>query len=748
MNCHGDLMDTINKRVIIVSNRLPVKIAQKNGETVYIPSEGGLATGLGSIYQQNDNLWIGWPGALIGEDQRDTVTDRLTELNLMPVFLTQQEINDYYEGFSNETLWPLFHYFPTYARYEPAYWDAYKQVNQKFADIIIRNAKPDDTIWIHDYQLMLVPQLVRNALPDVNIGFFNHIPFPSYEIFRLLPWRRELLCGLLGADVIGFHTYDDVRHFISAANRILNISGTANELFIKDRIVSVDAFPISIDYKKYRQLAESAAAKRNEKKLRALTSNNKLIISIDRLDYSKGIIQRLQAFELMMQRHPELRGKITYIQLVVPSRDAVLKYKEMKEEMNRMVSEINGKYGLLGWQPIQHFYRSFSPTLLSALYRSADVALVTPMRDGMNLVSKEYIASKTDQRGVLVLSEMAGASRELSEAIIINPNDIWNFADTIYAALNMPEDEQRRRMSAMQQIVSKFDIRNWVNNFMEKMQETKLRQQSLFTRIITPAILQKLSIRYMFGMKRLILLDYDGTLVPFQKQVLDARPDEALISLLQHLCADTKNHVAITSGRDYKVLDAWVGDLPIDIIAEHGAWYREYGKGWQTRKDLNDDWKQEIYHLMNVYVSRTPGASIETKSFSLAWHYRNVEGGLGEIRAHELMEDIRHFVTDRGLQILEGDKVVEVKSMSINKGKAAKRLLDKKHYDFVMAIGDDLTDEDTFKAMPADAITIKVGNNISAATYFLNSYLEVRQLLTEMQQASVTHENSGSVLFG
>jgi trehalose 6-phosphate synthase/phosphatase len=729
------------KRVIIVSNRLPVKISDNNGELAYQNSEGGLATGLASVYKQGTNIWIGWPGAVIDDSKKDQVRDDLTELRLQPVFLTQQEINDFYEGFSNETLWPLFHYFPTYSTYNPQYWESYKEVNQKFADEIVKVATKDDVIWIHDYQLMLLPELIREKIPDVSIGFFQHIPFPSYEIFRSLPWRKEILQGLYGADVIGFHTYDDVRHFISAASRITNINSIANELIVGERRVTIDAFPISIDYQKYHELAESQQAKRNERKLKQLINHNKLVISIDRLDYSKGIIHRLEAYQLFLEKHPELRGKVTLIQLVVPSRDNVQKYKELKEEMNRMVSEINGRFSTLGWQPIQHFYRSFPLHLLSALYKAADVALVTPMRDGMNLVSKEYIASKLDQKGVLILSEMAGASRELSDAVIVNPYDVWDFADKIYQALNMPEDEQKRRMVAMQQTVSKFDIFNWVKNFMDKLTEVKANQSALSARIINPSIQQKIGIRYYYGMKRLILLDYDGTLVPFHKQVNAAVPDEELLGMLKTLAEDPHNTVVITSGRDYHTLDNWLGHLPMDMIAEHGAWYKDFGKPWRSRRDLTNDWRQEIYHVMDIYSRRTPGAFIEEKSYSLAWHYRRVEEGLGNLRAHELMADIKHFISDRGLQMLQGDKVIEIKSIAVNKGKAAKRWLERDQHDFILAIGDDHTDEDTFKAMPEDAITIKVGSNISAASYFLKSYQDVRSLLKELCNAESAANN-------
>jgi trehalose 6-phosphate synthase/phosphatase len=723
---------TTEKRIIIVSNRLPVKIAQQDGETVFQNSEGGLATGLGSIYKQNNNLWIGWPGALPNENEKDHVTKALNQSNLSPVFLTQEEINDFYEGFSNETLWPLFHYFPTYATYNPQHWESYVQVNRKFADAIISKATSDDIVWIHDYQLLLVPDMVRKAMPDISIGFFQHIPFPSYEIFRMLPWREQLLNGILGADVIGFHTYDDVRHFLSAASRLTGLDSNANELIIDSRTISVDAFPISIDYKKYKKLAEDSQTRRNERKLKQMVNHNKLLIAIDRLDYSKGILHRLKAYRLLLKNHPELKGKVTMMQLVVPSRDNVPKYKELKEEMNGLISEINGTYSTLGWQPIHHFYRSFSPHMLSALYKVADVALVTPMRDGMNLVSKEYIASKLDQKGVLVLSEMAGASRELSDALMVNPNDIWGFSEKIYEALFMSDEEKKRRMVALQQTVAKFDIHTWVKNFMEKLNEVKAHQYALSTRNIHEGIQQKIAINYHFGTKRLILLDYDGTLVPFYKQVNAAIPDNELLELLAKMSADPCNTVLITSGRDYHTLDSWLGQLPLDMIAEHGAWYKDYGQSWKHRKDLNNEWKHEIRHVMDIYSGRTPGASVEEKSYSLAWHYRRVEEGLGKLRAQELMADVKHFVSDQGLQLLQGDKVLEVKSMAVNKGKAARRWLDKTEYDFIIAIGDDHTDEDTFKAMPEDAITIKVGKKVSAATYFLNSHVEVRQLLKEL----------------
>lgn len=722
-----------DKKTIIVSNRLPVTIIEKGGQLDYKTSEGGLATGLGSIYREGSNVWLGWPGIVVKDEHKEEITAFLAEGNMAPLFLSQKETERFYKGFSNETLWPLFHSFPSYANYDYDNWHSYEKVNRKYAEAIIRIANPHDTIWIHDYQLMLVPQMLREVLPEAEIGFFQHIPFPSQELFRLLPWRKELLNGLTGADLIGFQTYDDVRHFLSAINRISKLETTSHEINVNGRMVVADAFPISIDYRKYADMATSAQTYRNERKIRKMTGQStKLMVSIDRLDYSKGITHRLKAYELFLERHPEFHEKVTYIHLVVPSRDSVTKYKEIKEEMNKLISEINGSYATLDWQPIQHFYRSFQPNLLSALYKSADVALVTPMRDGMNLVSKEYVASQVNKKGVLLLSETAGASIELPEALIINPNDIWAFADKMYEALIMPERERVYRMTQMQQTVAKFDIHTWVRNFRNKLKEVKEKQMKQYAKSITDSLRANINTRYRNSAKRLLLLDYDGTLVPFKSHAMEAVPDEEIIHLLNQLAADPANKVLIISGRDHITLEEWLGGLDVDMVAEHGIWHKNGNRRWQHTMGLHNGWHKDIYSIMELHSERTPGTFIEEKSYSLAWHYRKADTGLGALRAQQLVNDLKHFTYENNLQILQGDKVIEVKSAVINKGIASARWLEGNKYDFILAIGDDTTDEDIFKAMPEEAITIKVGDKISAARYNLSNYLAVRKLLYEL----------------
>jgi trehalose 6-phosphate synthase/phosphatase len=331
---------------------------------------------------------------------------------MKPVFLSSEEIEDFYEGFSNETLWPNFHYFNQYTVYKEELWLAYQRVNKKFAEILSEELEDDDTVWIHDYQLLLLPQLIRAISPNATIGFFLHIPFPSYESFRLLPWRRELLNGLLGADFLGFHTYDDMRHFLSSVNRLAGLGNSNGTIKVKNRLIKADALPMGIDYEKYATSAQDPETLAREARYRKSIGTVKLILSIDRLDYSKGIPQRLRAFELFLSKYPDFKEKVSLFMVVVPSRDSVSKYKQLKEEIDLLVGRINGQFSKLNWTPIHYFYRSFPLPALSAFYRISDVALVSPMRDGMNLVCKEYVASRLDKKGVLILSEMAGASKD------------------------------------------------------------------------------------------------------------------------------------------------------------------------------------------------------------------------------------------------------------------------------------------------------------------------------------------------
>ncbi|MBV8251109.1 MAG: bifunctional alpha,alpha-trehalose-phosphate synthase (UDP-forming)/trehalose-phosphatase [Chitinophaga sp.] len=723
------------RKTIIVSNRLPVKIQEQDGAHVLQTSEGGLATGLGSIYREGNNIWIGWPGQVINDKkEQEKVTAQLRKMNLLPVFLTEDEINNYYEGFCNETLWPVFHYMSVYARYVESNWDAYFQVNRKFRDMVLSVAEPGDIIWIHDYQLLLLPGMIRTEMPEISIGFFQHIPFPSFELFRLIPWRTEILEGMLGADLMGFHTFDDTRHFLDAVARLLPAQASANIVSFNDRAIVVETFPMGIDEKNYATLGMHPIVRANMAQLHEAFKTEKMILSIDRLDYSKGILQRLEAFERLLELYPQYIEKVFLYMIVVPSRDTVPQYKQLREDIDQKVGHINARFRTLNWHPVQYFYRSFPVEMLSALYNFADICLVTPMRDGMNLVSKEYVASRINNDGVLILSEMAGASKELVDAILVNPNNVGAMREAIVEAIKMPLEEQQRRMKLMRQIVSKFNIHHWVELFMTRLKEVNTMQQKMLARLVSPETAMYIRQEYRKAKSRILFLDYDGTLVGFQTNIDLAAPDPDLYQLLRELAAVPGNRVVMISGRNHVTLGKWFGHMPLDLVAEHGSWQKTKDGDWFQLPGLSDKWKQDIMPILETATDRTPGSFIEEKSYSLVWHYRKVEPGLGELRANELMSTLKYYTNERGLQILPGDMVIEVKNVEINKGKAAESWLREGTYDFIMAMGDDVTDEDVFKSLPPQSYTIKVGSQVSAARYYLRSYHEVRHFLRTLKK--------------
>lgn len=732
-------------RLIIASNRLPVKI-EKNGDEMQVtPSAGGLATGLKSYHKGNDSVWIGWPGIIPeSRDEEKTVTKLLKTEQCLPVFLSEDLISKYYDGFSNATLWPLFHYFTEYAEFRVRYWKAYLKVNEMFAEAIIENAQENDRVWVHDYQLLLVPNILRKKRPDLKIGFFLHIPFPSYEIIRGLPWREEIIEGLLGADLIGFHTYDYARHFISSVKRLLGYDVDFNQIKMDNRQVFIDVFPMGIDYKKFEKLAKEVQSKPIQERSkvhqdidRFLMSmpDRKLILSIDRLDYTKGIPERLKAFRHFLKHHPEYIEKVSLIMLTVPSRTDVEQYQNLKNEVDVLVGNINGEFGRLNWTPVIYFYRSMPFENLIELYSSADVALLTPLRDGMNLVAKEYIATKVKQKGVLVLSEMAGAAKELGEAISVNPNNIAHTGEAIYRALTMGDEDRSKAMRSMQRRIKRYDIHMWASEFMKALEHTVDKQRDYHARKVSTRIKNNIIKDFLKAQSRLIFLDYDGTLQRFFDNPQSAGPDEELYELLDKLGKLENTKLVLVSGRDRETFDRWFGARNYTLIAEHGAWLKNVGEGWKERKPVNSEWKQNIMPVLESYVDRTPGSLIEEKTYSLVWHYRKADIELGALRALELVHDMSNLIFNQDLEIMEGKKVIEVKVSGINKGTAASEFLMDNSAEFIMALGDDWTDEFLFKELPESAHTIKVGTENSVAKYFLTNYKEVREFLNELRKA-------------
>ena len=455
--------------LIVVANRLPVDFSVDDGELSWTRSPGGLVTALHPMMQAADGAWIGWSGAPdLAHDPFDA-----DGIRLVPVTLSAEEIALYYEGFANDTLWPLYHDVITAPAYHRQWWDAYRRVNRRFAEAAAAQVATGGTVWVHDYQLQLVPAMVREMRPDVRIGFFNHIPFPGIEIFAQLPWRRQIVEGLLGADVIGFQRTSDASSFVRAVRRLTDLTTRGQVVTVPgrggrpERYVRAAAFPISIDSKHFDSMARRPEVQQRAREIRTeLGDPQALILGVDRLDYTKGISHRIKAFGELVQDGRLTVPEVTLVQVASPSRENVEAYQQLREEVELLVGRINGDFGHLGHPAVHYMHHSYPPEEMAALYLAADVMLVTSLRDGMNLVAKEYVAARSDDRGVLVLSEFTGAADELAGAIMVNPHDIDGMKDRIVAAVEMDPREQRKRMRRLRRRVLEDDVARWSQSFL------------------------------------------------------------------------------------------------------------------------------------------------------------------------------------------------------------------------------------------------------------------------------------------
>lgn len=729
-------------RLVIVSNRLPQSITKRDDDAFeFSASTGGLVTGLKPFF--NDEracLWIGWADvdqSSLDPSSRHTLEQQLLERKCAPVFLDADDAAGYYEGLSNSAIWPLFHSFPQIARFDDEDWQAYVRVNERFCDEIVKRAQPGDVFWIHDYHLMLVPKLLRERLPGASIGFFLHIPFPSFETYRMVPWRSELLAGVLGSDLIGFHTYDYARYFLESCTRILGVEEEQGTVRMRNRTATCDAFPLGIDYDDFAATAASET-------VRALAEDFhrdhgrvgcKLMLSVERLDYSKGIPDRLHAYDALLEQHPEWIGQVVLVLVTVPSREGVGSYQELKKDIDMLVGLINGKYATPAWAPIDYYYRSVSHDMLCSMYRASDIMLVTPLRDGMNLVCKEYLAARDGEDGVLILSELAGASFELTDAVIVNPFNQQELVDAMQCALTMPQAEQGRRNTAMQKRLKRYTSQKWAAEFLDALEQTQLQQEEGRAQKLDETARGLLVDAYKTSGKRAVLLDYDGTLVPFSNDPDDAAPDAELLALLDRLGSDPATDVCVISGRDTATLESWFGATPVGLVAEHGAlMYDRHARTWMQTAPFDDRWKRDVRPLMEAFTDRTPASSLEEKECSLVWHYRRCDDSLARRRAIEMKNALARIAEEHDLAIMAGAKIVEVKPNGIDKGSAANLWFCDMSFDFILAIGDDRTDEDMFAAAPEEAWTIKVGCGPTKARFALGSPSEVRELLGALAQ--------------
>ena len=728
----------MQKRLLIVSNRLPLTIEKKESEYLPRQSSGGLISAVEAYLngegkeEFSARIWAGVPG--VSQQVWDKVDLGQSDYHYLPVFPGEEAYEQYYNGFANSLLWPLFHYFPSFADYHPSFFENYIAVNKIFCQQLSLEIRPGDVVWIHDYHLLPLAGMLREKFPELTIGLFLHIPFPSYELFRVIPkrWQKTLLEGMLGADLIGFHTAEYVSHFLKSVDMCLKMSHDDQYIQWGNRQIQVDAFPVSIDFDLFNEAFDHPGVGSLRQKYQKMKGQKKMIFSVDRLDYTKGIYNRLIAYERFLQLYPEYRGNIVFVLVIVPSRDTIIRYSERKKMIDEYIGNLNSTMGSIGWQPVIYQYDHLEFNELTALYTTCDVALITPLRDGMNLVSKEFVASRKDEKGVLVLSEMAGAAAELTDALLINPNDADEIAEMIASGLGMSEQEQKTRMRNMRQLVQRYDVNAWAVDFFGELDQIKALQLKFEVKFLDSFARAGILADYKSSKKRLFLLDYDGTLINFSKDPSKASPSEDLLHLLEQLSSDPKNDVYVVSGRDSETLGKWLGHLPLGLIAEHGAKTRIKGRGWSNEAlTESTSWKDKIEKIMEHYVFRSPNSFIERKEFSLAWHYRNADPFLANRRAKDLYGELVEYTVQMPLDVLNGHKVIEVRNKGINKGLAVARILDMNTYDFILCVGDDQTDEDMFKVLARNsaAYTVKVGHQASFAEYNLYTPFLVFSLL-------------------
>ena len=469
----ASLADHSRGGLLVVSNREPYSpVDTGEGGIVWNPAVGGLTAALDPVLHERGGTWVAW-----GEGQ-----DALREIDLPPdapayrlvrLALSVEDVRLHYHGLSNRALWPMSHYFLGRARYLPEHWEGYERVNRLFADAAALAYRPGDTIWVHDYQLALVPAMIRERVPDARIGFFWHIPWPSSEVFRTLPWDRQVLEGVLGADLVGVHTSEYARHFRSCCRVVLGAESEGDTIFANERRVRVQAHPIGVEAGLLEQLAAEPAARELAARVREQVGT-RILLGVDRLDYTKGIPERLEAFEAYLGKHPDAHGEVTLLQIAVPSREPIEAYRQLRERVEGLVGRINGRYGREGWAPVLYQYRGLAREELVAHYLAADAMLVTPLRDGLNLVAKEFAA--VSRAGVLILSEFAGAAEDMPEAVIVNPYDHDGLANSIRAALELPLRDRVRRLGRLKARLHANDLRGWADGFLNALHSDRDHQ--------------------------------------------------------------------------------------------------------------------------------------------------------------------------------------------------------------------------------------------------------------------------------
>ncbi|KAJ1987412.1 Trehalose-6-P synthase/phosphatase complex synthase subunit [Dimargaris cristalligena] len=772
-------------RLLIVSNRLPVTIKKKDTEWSFSMSSGGLVSALDGLAKQMAFTWIGWPGLDFPEDDRRIIRSKLKERDCVPVFLHDDLAEMHYNGFSNSILWPLFHYHPGEISFDEDIWQAYQKANSLFADAICDIVQDGDLVWVQDYHLMLLPKMLRERMgpekKNVKIGWFLHTPFPSSEIYRILPVRQEILLGVLSSDLLGFHTYDYARHFLSSCTRILGLSTMPNGVEFEGRMVHVGTFPIGIEPSKFTEGLEKPSIQKRIAVLEEQFKDKIVIVGVDRLDYIKGVPQKIHGLEVFLEKHPEYQGKVVLVQVAVPSRSDVEEYQHLISNVYQLVGRINGRFGTVEYTPIHFLHKSVTFDELVSLYTISDACLVSSTRDGMNLVSYEYIACQEKKNGVLILSEFAGAAQSLNGSIIVNPWNTDDLADAIYQAISMSAEQRKINHQRLYRYVTKYTAAYWGTSFVHELMRVSEEMNSVMCLpSLTPAVVTA-GFQRAQG-KRLILLDYDGTLTRMHSLPEFAKPSPHVLDLLRQLNQLPDTYVYILSGRSRAHLDAWFGETGVGLSAEHGCFYKHPqalrkpgmvdptamttsstsansgSSDTHPAKPDTDDWfclvdhvdptwRETIRPLFQHYLERTPGSSIEDKEIILTWHYRNTDPEFGTWQANELKVNLEKALSHLALSIVQGNKTLELRPSSIDKVTPVRAILrdlkqihrsddddDSRPIDFILAIGDGKGDEGIFAMLQDNdsAITSTVGRKQTEAKYFLEDVKHVEEILEHL----------------
>jgi trehalose 6-phosphate synthase/phosphatase len=703
------------QRLIIAANRLPISAIRKpDGKWGLNQSAGGLVSALSGVGNNYEMLWVGWPGVFVEEGpERDALTQLLLRRGCLPIYLSRSEVDLYYNGYCNNILWPLFHYVPlsfesklSETKNMGLQWEAYQEANELFARVILNAYQPGDAVWCHDYHLMLLPSRLKDEYPSMKVGWFLHTPFPSSEIYRMLPVREELLLSVLAADLIGFHTYDYARHFVSACSRILGFEGTPEGVEDNGDFTRVAAFPIGIDPGRFTQALETERVQAHIHELRQRFQGRKVMLGVDRLDMIKGIPQKLLGFEKFLSEHPEWRDRVLLVQIAVPTRTDVPEYQRLTSQVHEIVGRINGRFGTLGSVPIQHLDCSLAFTELCALYAVTDVCLVTSLRDGMNLVSYEFVACQSKNAGVLVLSEFAGAAQSLGAgALLVNPWNVNDMAAALEDALTMPEAERRERQRQNFTHITMHTAQAWADTFVSELNDTHVEAELRRKRIPPQLFPSRVVEPFTQARHRLIILGYNATLTLLtdntKKQsrsgVLPMKPIKTTSRMhpvsqecLQRLCDDPTTTLCIFSGSERNRLSQAFAHLPkLWIAAENGCFIRPPLEGkhsalstggpgkWITMVETsNFDWIESVQLVFDYFCERTPRSYVETRETSLVWSYKYADPDFGRQQARDLLQHLwTGPISNAAVDVIQGAKSVEVRPIGVSKGAAIERIV-------------------------------------------------------------------------